>query len=86
MKKKINELLSKYTPAPDKLAHFFWGSVLTTIGVILYYLTGFMFFVYAPAILFGAIKEFFDVEPDLMDFVYTIAPALLLSILIFTQL
>ena len=83
---RVLDLINKITPAPDKLMHFFWGSVLTTIGVILYYLTGYMFFVYTPALLAGALKEIFDAEPDMMDFLYTVTPAVLLIILIFTQL
>ena len=81
-KQKLLDLINKFTPANDKLQHFFWGSVLTLIGTLLYFLTGYLFFIYTPALFAGAIKELTDKQPSFWDFVYTSIPGILIGILI----
>ena len=91
--KKIIELKQKFTPAADKLAHFFWGDIYSSIGMFIalfinmYYSS--LFLALIP-FLFAAIpaylKEYWDGKgngfKENADFVYTIVSSIPKAIII----
>lgn len=82
---KLYKFLQQITPAPDKLSHFFWGFILTIIGVILSEIFNFTFFILIPSMVLGAVKEFVDSKGfgrfELFDFFYTIIPSVIIFII-----
>ena len=81
--KKIIELINRLTPKSDKLAHYYWGDIYSSIGMFLalfinmYYSS--LFLAILP-FLFAAIpaylKEYWDGKgngfKENADFVYTV--------------
>ena len=82
MKEKIQEFLEKYTPAIDKLKHFYWGSYITFMGVALYLLTDYLFFLWTPTFLVALAKELMDDKPSFWDFFYTVFTSVVITILV----
>tara|TARA_R100000664_G_C2727193_1_gene118811 strand:+ start:333 stop:578 length:246 start_codon:yes stop_codon:yes gene_type:complete len=76
--KKIIEKLSEIKQ--DKLLHFFYGTIISFIGISLLDLYGLLF-----TVIIGAWKEWvYDKKhgtPDIWDFLWTILPACLFIIL-----
>ena len=82
MKEKILEFLEKNVPAIDKLKHFYWGSCITFIGIILYLLTDYLFFLWTPTFLAALAKELMDDKPSFWDFYYTVLTSVIITILV----
>jgi len=75
---KIFDILSRIQH--DKLLHFFYGTLLSFIGVGLWGLSGLWI-----TVVIAALKEFGDWyvagKPDIMDFLWTILPAAMFVLL-----
>ena len=94
--KKILDVINKLTPAQDKLAHFFWGDIYSTIGLLCALIgsvfTGSILLAFLPFI-FSAIPAYMKEQRDskgygaieLKDFIYTVASSIpkTISLLIF---
>ena len=76
--KKIIDILTVIKH--DKLLHFFYGTLISFIGIGLFGLHGLWF-----TVIIGAWKEWiYDKKhgtPDIWDFIWTIAPAVMFVIL-----
>tara|TARA_R110000822_G_scaffold22436_1_gene70411 strand:- start:249 stop:494 length:246 start_codon:yes stop_codon:yes gene_type:complete len=77
----MNKILEKISNIPnDKLLHFFWGSILSFVFILILGIKGvFSTFIVAIA------KEFYDWyskkgTPELADFIATIIPAIMFII------
>jgi len=77
----MNKILEKISNIPnDKLLHFFWGSILSFVFILILGIKGvFLTFIIAIA------KEFYDWyskkgTPELADFIATIIPAIMFII------
>tara|TARA_R110000772_G_scaffold233754_1_gene345307 strand:- start:247 stop:492 length:246 start_codon:yes stop_codon:yes gene_type:complete len=77
----MNKILEKISNIPnDKLLHFFWGSILSFVFILILGIKGvFLTFIVAIA------KEFYDWyskkgTPELADFIATIIPAIMFII------
>ena len=83
--KKLLALQEKLTPAPDKLAHFYWGFWIALFGVILYGLFGWIWWIVLPSIVLAALKEIRDAfgfgNPEFWDFIITVVPSIVLFFL-----
>jgi hypothetical protein len=77
----MKELIDKLSKIKhDKLLHFFYGTVISFIGIIIFGLYGLWL-----TVIIGAWKEWiYDKKygtPDIWDFAWTILPAIMLIIL-----
>lgn len=88
MIKKLITLQNKLTPQVDKLGHFYWGFWQALIGVGLYALLDWIYWVLIPATAAGALKEFWDSRGngnvEFLDFLFTILPAIVFFLLIYS--
>jgi len=83
--KKMKKIIDKLTDIKhDKLLHFFYGTVISFIGVGIFGLWGLLL-----TIIIGAWKELiYDKKhgtPDIWDFLWTILPAIMFVILYILQ-
>jgi len=79
--KKMKKIIEKLTEIKhDKLLHFFYGTIISFIGVGIFGLWGLLL-----TVIIGAWKELvYDKKhgtPDIWDFVWTILPAIMFVIL-----
>jgi hypothetical protein len=85
--RKILDFQNKLTPANDKLGHFFWGFWYALFGVLLYFLTGWIYWIVIPSVFFASSKEILDYfgfgNCEVMDFVFTIIPSIVFGLLIY---
>ena len=85
--KKIIELINKLTPANDKLAHYFWGDIYSTIGLIF----ALMGSIFTSSVLLALLPFIFAAVPaylkerrdgkghgskEIADFVYTVVSSI----------
>jgi len=78
---KILNLVERLTPPTDKLKHFYWGTLLTVFGTMLYLIFGIFAFIYAPALIMASLKELLDKKPSFMDWFWTSIIAIITTLL-----
>jgi hypothetical protein len=83
--KKMKKIIDKLTDIKhDKLLHFFYGTIISFIGVGIFGLWGLLL-----TVIIGAWKELvYDKKhgtPDIWDFLWTILPAIMFVILYILQ-
>ena len=81
----MKKLIDKLTQIKhDKLLHFFYGTIISFIGIVIFGLHGLWL-----TVIIGAWKELvYDKQhgtPDIWDFLWTILPAIIFIILYILQ-
>ena len=95
LNEKLLKLIIKLTPANDKLAHFYWGTIYALLGLVL---ASLMTIVLGPVkilailpLLITAIPAYVKEKRDAtglgnsekLDFVFTVIPSIPISILLY---